>query len=80
MTPEHLLTNHRDRLEATAKHFGISVEQAAVQIAEELTLREARRTGAPDWMLDMARATQPTCCRRSRYATTARRQAQAHKA
>jgi hypothetical protein len=57
MTPQHLLTNHRDRLEATAKHFGISVEQAAVQIAEELTLREARRAGMPDWALDMARAT-----------------------
>jgi len=57
MTPQHLLTNHRDRLEATAKHFGISVEQAAVQIAEELTIREARRAGVPDWALDMARAT-----------------------
>jgi hypothetical protein len=56
MTPQHLLTNHRDKLEVTAKHFGISVEQAAIQIADELTLREARRGGASDWAVDMARA------------------------
>ena len=56
MTPQHLLTNYPDQVAATAAQFGISVERAAIQIAEELTLREARKAGVPEWQIDAARA------------------------
>jgi hypothetical protein len=58
MTPEEQSrANTRAALEATAAHFGISVEAAAKIITDELQLREARRRGVPDWVIDAARAT-----------------------
>ena len=47
----------RAAIEATAKHFGISFEQAARGIEEGLRLKAARAGGVPDWAIDMARAT-----------------------
>ena len=54
---EESRANTRIALEETAKAFGISVEQAAKIISDELQLREARRRGAPEWVIDAARAT-----------------------
>ena len=54
---EQSRANTRAALEATAAHFGISVEKAAQMITEELHLRAARKAGIPDWAIDMARAT-----------------------
>ena len=54
---EQSRANTRAALEATATHFGISVEKAAQMITEELHLRAARKAGVPDWAIDMARAT-----------------------
>jgi hypothetical protein len=57
MTPkEQSRANARAALEETAKHFGISVEQAAQMITEELNLRAARKAGVPEWKIDAARA------------------------
>ena len=57
MTPEEQSrANTRAAIEATAKHFGISVEQAAKGIAEGLRIREAKASGVPDWAIDMANA------------------------
>jgi hypothetical protein len=58
MTPEEQSrANTRIALEETAKHFGVSVEKAAQIITEELRIREARKRGVPDWVIDAARAT-----------------------
>jgi hypothetical protein len=57
MSSEESRANTRIALEETAKAFGISVEQAAKIISDELQLREARRAGAPEWVIDAARAT-----------------------
>jgi hypothetical protein len=58
MTPEEQSrANTRAALEETAKAFGISVEKAAQIITDELQLREARRRGVPEWVIDAARAT-----------------------
>jgi hypothetical protein len=57
MTPEEQSrANTRAALEETAKHFGLSVEECARRISEELMLRDARKRGLPDWVEDMARA------------------------
>src|SRR6516225_9733451 len=57
MTPEEQSrANTLAAIEATAAHFGISVEQAAKGIAEGLRIREAKASGVPDWAIDMANA------------------------
>jgi hypothetical protein len=53
---EQSRANTRAALEETAKHFGISVEQAAKGIVEGLGLKAARAAGVPDWAIDMANA------------------------
>jgi hypothetical protein len=53
---EQSRANTRAAIEATAAHFGISVEQAAKGIAEGLRIKEAKARGVPDWAIDMAKA------------------------
>ena len=56
MLTEEQRRNTLAAIEATAAHFGISVEQAAKGIAEGLRIKEARARGVPDWAIDMANA------------------------
>src|SRR5262249_2873738 len=46
----------RELIEASAKHFGLSVEEFSKRVMQELEIKGAVAAGVPDWALDMARA------------------------